>query len=203
MKACETCDRVIIGREYAKISPRRAFFGLLFIYAPIIFLPFILLPASLVYIHLKILGAKDLKTLRDFLPDPATHRYDYKSQIVYENAPAIAVWTRSRLYWLFNCTWYCPVAVGTLEWFTYLVKVVENWWCPFAHERKPEYAHAAIDFSYWHNQVDIVKLHTKDRNNPIWCAAGAIAPADGAASGPEAEAAAKPSSSSDAEPSVA
>ena len=201
MKACETCDRVVIGREYAKISPVRAFVGLFFVYSPIIFLPFILLAALMVYVHLKILGAKELKSLRDFLTDRSSHRYEYKSQIVYDNAPKIAVWTRSRVYWLFNCTWYCPISVGSLEWFTYLVKVVENWWCPFAHQRKPDYSDAAIDFSYWHNAVDVVKLHDEDRDNPIWNEFGASAPIAGAAH--DQKAAAAPVPGSDSEPSAA
>ena len=168
MRACQNCDRVIIAREYAKISPLRVFAGLIFIYGPIIFLPFILLPAFLVYVHLRIMGAKDLKTLRNFLPAWDSHRYKYKSQIVSHRSSRMAFWTRGRLYWIFNCTWYCPFSIGVLEWFTYLVKVVENWWCPFAHGRKPHYADAAIDFSYWHNPADAAKLHPADRVNPIW-----------------------------------
>lgn len=168
MKACHKCDRVIIGREYAKISPFRVLFGLIFIYGPIIFLPFILLPAVLIYTHLRIMGAKDLKTLFDFLPDMKSHRYRYKTQIVSSRSPKLAFWTRGRIYWVFNCIWYCPFSIAVLEWFTYLVKVVENWWCPFAHDRKPFYAPAAIDFSYWHNPADEEKLHPDDRDNPIW-----------------------------------
>lgn len=168
MKACQNCNRVVIAAEYAKISPVRVFFGLIFIYGPVVFLPFILLAAFLVYVHLRMMGAKDLKTLGAFLPDRDTHRYKYKTQIVSNRGPKPAFWTRGRAYWIFNCTWYCPFSIGVLEWFTYLVKVVENWWCPFAHSRKPHYADAAIDFSYWHNPVDAGKLHPADRVNPIW-----------------------------------
>jgi hypothetical protein len=38
---------------------------------------------------------------------------------------------QTRLYWILNCTWYCPVSVGLFEWHAYLVKLIENWWCPF------------------------------------------------------------------------
>ncbi len=168
MKACEGCDRVIIGREYVRLSPIRVFLGLPLVYGPALFLPFILLPAFLVYVHLRMMGARNLRTLGSYLPDRKSHRYDYKSQIVQTGSTKIAFWTRTRLYWIFNCTLYCPLSVATLEWFTYLVKVVEVWWCPFAHNRKPRYADAAIDSTFWHNAIDVVKLHPEDRHNPIW-----------------------------------
>ena len=174
MKACESCQRVVIGQPYERISALRVFFGLFFVYSPLVFLPFILAPAFLVYVHLRLMGARNLKGLGDFLPAKESHRYAYKSQIVVRKSPWPAFWTRTRLYWLFNCTWYCPFSVATLEWFTYLVKVVENWWCPFAHARKPHYADAAIDASYWHNELDSLQLHPMDRDNPIWNAQGAL-----------------------------
>ena len=52
---------------------------------------------------------------------------------------------------------------------TYLVTIVENWWCPFHHDKKSEYADAAIDQSYWHiYEVERAKLHPDDRDNAIW-----------------------------------
>ena len=63
---------------------------------------------------------------------------------------------------------YCPFSVASLEWTTYLTKVVENWWCPFRHERKPHYAGSAIDYSFWHMSRDVEKLAPEDRDNPIW-----------------------------------
>ena len=54
------------------------------------------------------------------------------------------------------------------EWLTYLVKLVENWWCPFAHENKDNYDDARIDYSYWHDTPNIDQLHPRDRENPIW-----------------------------------
>ena len=49
------------------------------------------------------------------------------------------------------------------------MKIVENWWCPFAHDKKPEYGECAIDKSYWHLHDDErQRLHPDDLNNPIW-----------------------------------
>jgi hypothetical protein len=74
-----------------------------------------------------------------------------------------------KLFWILNCNWYCPYSVALFEWHTYLVKVVENWWCPFGHERKHHYTAGAIDQSFWHiYPVEKDKLHEEDRNNPIF-----------------------------------
>jgi hypothetical protein len=76
---------------------------------------------------------------------------------------------QSRLYWILNCTWYCPVSVALFEWHAYLVKLVENWWCPFAHDRKPNYDNAKIDQSFWHiYPEELVNLDQADKDNPIW-----------------------------------
>jgi hypothetical protein len=51
----------------------------------------------------------------------------------------------------------------------YMVKIVENWWCPFTHEKKESYNNAMIDKSFWHlYPEDISKLEEEDRRNPIW-----------------------------------
>ena len=51
----------------------------------------------------------------------------------------------------------------------YLVMIVENWWCPFEHDKKQEYAAGAIDKSYWHlHDQEKERLHPDDRGNPIW-----------------------------------
>ena len=51
----------------------------------------------------------------------------------------------------------------------YLVRIVENCWCPFAHEKKEEYQGSSIDYSYWHiDEKERSKLHENDRDNPIW-----------------------------------
>lgn len=168
MKACESCQRISIYAQYEKLSPLRVFVGLLFVYGPAVFLPFILIPAYMIFLHLKLMGAKNIRSLSSFLPDPKTHRYSYKTQIVKQRAPKIAFWVRLRIYWIFNCKWYCPFSVATLEWFTYLVKAVENFWCPFYHSKVSTYSIAAIDSSYWHDSIDIKQLNPEDRDNPIW-----------------------------------
>lgn len=168
MKACERCHRIAIGRNYDRVSIARATVGLIFVYLPILFLPFILAAAGLIYIHLRMMGAQQLKTLRDFLPTPGSHRYGFATQIRFAGAPRLAVWVRMKTFWMFNCTWYCPVSVATLEWTTYLVKTVENWWCPFYHDKKANYMVAAIDRSYWHTADNIGQLHRDDRDSPIF-----------------------------------
>ena len=129
---------------------------------------FILLGGGLIYIHLRLMGAQNLKTLRDFLPAWDSHRYKYKTQIVKNDCHWLARWSRARVYWIFNCTFYCPFSVASLEWASYLTKVVEIWWCPFGHAQKQNYAGSAIDASYWHVSKDVAKLHPEDRDNPIW-----------------------------------
>jgi hypothetical protein len=60
--------------------------------------------------------------------------------------------------------------VGLFEWHAYLVKLVENWWYPFRHNKKnSNYREAAIDQSFWHiYPEEIGKLEPEDRDNPIW-----------------------------------
>ena len=167
-KPCEACSRIEIGGPYVAISKARVFVGLVFVYSPILFLPLFMLSGLLVYVHLRFLGAQNLKTLRDFMPDPKSHRYSLKTQITNDDSPTIAFWTRLRVFWTFNCTFYCPTSVAVLEWNTYLVKAVENWWCPFHHNKKANYASSSLDTSYWHLSRDVEQLHPDDRANPIW-----------------------------------
>ena len=169
MRACEgQCERVSIYRTNLQISNARIFFGLFFVYLPALAFPIILASAGLVYVHLRLMGAQGVKTLRDFLPAWQSHRYRFKSQIVRQDPPKLDLWSRTRLFWMLNCTAYCPFSVALLEWHAYLVKIVQNWWCPFEHSQKHRYAEAAIDYSYWHNELDITHLHSADRDNPIW-----------------------------------
>lgn len=171
MKACESCSqRVEIGANHRKINiPQRAV-GIILVYLPLFTFPFVIIGAYLTYFHLRMLGATNLKTWSDFLPDRATHRYDLKSQVIMQPTFKFSM-AKYRLFWIFNCTWYCPLSAGLLEWHAYLVKVVENWWCPFTHNRKVEgaYNEAAVDKSFWHlYPEDIVKLHVDDLKNPLW-----------------------------------
>lgn len=169
MKACESCaNRVEIGKNHNSMSVLRRTIGLFFVYAPIITLPFVFASAYMTYFHLWLVGAKNVKKFTDFLPDRDSHRYTMKNQITMEPTFKLSA-SQFRLYWILNCTWYCPVSVALMEWHAYLVKLVENWWCPFTHSTKESYNNAKIDKSFWHiYPVDIVKLNPEDRDNPIW-----------------------------------
>jgi len=169
-------QRVAIGGRIRQTPIPRQIVGVPMIYLPLLFLPFVRLSAALTYWHLRVLGADNIKTLREFLPDKASHRYDLKSQILAKKTLKVDFWSGSRSFWIFNCTFYCPYAVGLFAWHAYLVKVVENFWCPFHHSHKETYADAAIDKSFWHAYPeDVVKLHPDDRDNPIWNAEAAAA----------------------------
>src|SRR5437667_242172 len=67
-KACESCARIDIGGQYEKVSAWRVFVALPFVYLPVLAMPFILLGGGLVYLHLRLMGARNLKKLHDFLP---------------------------------------------------------------------------------------------------------------------------------------
>ena len=59
----------------------------------------------------------------------------------------------------------CPVAL--FGYVAYQVKIVENWWCPFAHDQKPAYAVGAIHKSFWHvDPEERVTLHPDDKTKP-------------------------------------
>jgi hypothetical protein len=172
MKACENCSgsgRVNFDDNYDQKSFWNKFFGVVLIYVPIITLPFVFFSAWVTYLHLKLVGAKNIRSFKSFLPERSSHRYTLKNQITMEPGYSVSP-TQSKLYWILNCTWYCPVSVGLFEWHAYLVKLVENWWCPFHHSRKnTNYQDGAIDKSFWHlYPQDIVKLEPADRDNPIW-----------------------------------
>jgi hypothetical protein len=170
MKACDSCNtcRVDIGKSYEDYSTLRRFLGILVIYLPLLTFPFVILSAYMTYFHLWVLGAKNLKKWGDFIPDRASHRYNLKNQIVMD-AAFFGSMTHSKLFWIANCTWYCPYSVALFEWHAYMVKVVENWWCPFTHEKKEDYKNASIDKSFWHIYPEgVERLHPDDLVNPIW-----------------------------------
>ena len=169
MKACEAChERVNIGCNHQKRSVLSRAIGLLFIYLPILTLPFVITSAYLTYFSLILVGAENVKKWGDFLPDRASHRYEMKNQITMGGSFKLSL-AQSKLYWILNCTWYCPYSVGLFEWHAYMVKVVENWWCPFNHSRKNSYTDGAIDKSFWHiYPEEIVKLNPEDRDNVIF-----------------------------------
>jgi len=170
MKACDSCSRrVEIGKNHRKQNVILRSIGTPLVYLPILIVPFVILSAYICYFHLRLSGGKNIKKWSDFIPDRATHRYDLKSQVTMDPTFKLSA-SQSKLYWIFNCTWYCPYSVALFEWHAYLVKVIENWWCPFGHERKnTAYKEAAIDKSFWHIYPDdAVKLNEEDLNNPIW-----------------------------------
>lgn len=163
--------RVKISRQWKAMPVARQAAGVLLIYIPIIFLPFVLASAFITYAHLRVIGAKDVKRLRDFMPDRKTCRYHYHNQIL----PAVGkkYWfngaVRTKLFWVLNCTAYCPFSVALLSWHAYLVKLVENFWCPFNHNKKCMYMDGPIDKSYWHmDKENAALLHPDDRDNPLW-----------------------------------
>lgn len=165
----EAEEGVIIAKTYKK-RPQwfRVLLGVPLIYLPILFtMPFVILGVIIVKTHLRALGARNMKTYWDFVPDRVSHRYNLKTQPRYDkNRFSIS---HSKIFWIFNCTVYCPMSIALLRYFVYLVKIVENWWCPFEHSRKHEYADAAIDESFWHINKDAIKaLEPEDRDNPIW-----------------------------------
>jgi hypothetical protein len=169
MKACDTCSsRVEIGKNHDNMSVTRRAIGLFFVYLPILTLPFVFASAYMTYFHLWLVGAKNVKKFSDYLPAKESHRYTLKNQITMKPSFGLSL-SQYKLYWIVNCTWYCPVSVAVFEWHAYLVKLVENWWCPFAHEKKENYSNAKIDKSFWHIYPDdVVKLEKEDRDNPIW-----------------------------------
>lgn len=169
MKTCESCqDRVRIGCHHEERSVLSRAAGLVLIYLPLLTLPFVILSAYMTYYSLRCVGGENVKTWRDFLPDRASHRYDMKSQITMHASFKLSL-SQSKLFWILNCTWYCPYSVALFEWHTYLVKIVENWWCPFHHNRKDDYTEGAIDQSFWHiYPEERAKLHADDRNNPVF-----------------------------------
>jgi hypothetical protein len=170
MKACESCSasRVEIGKNHQQQSVPMRGIGMLLIYLPLLTFPFVIISAYLTYYHLRMMGATNLKKWSDFIPDRASHRYTLKNQITM-NASFKTSMAQSKLFWILNCTWYCPYSVALFEWHAYMVKLVENWWCPFTHEKKETYKNAMIDKSFWHlYPEDTSKLEKDDLDNPIW-----------------------------------
>ena len=163
-------ERVKIAKNFTHQPLWKVFIGVPLIYVPIIFsVPFIMVSVLLAKAHLRLMGAENIRSYRDFVPQWVSHRYRYRNQITYS---AGAKWYNLRAYrwyWIFNCKLYCPLSVALFRYAAYLVKIVENWWCPFEHDQKGEYSEGAIDKSYWHlNQQEMESLHPDDRANPIW-----------------------------------
>lgn len=171
-KTCEQCQttRTQIGKRFYELPAWRRYLGALLIYLPLFLsVPFVLLGATILYAHLAILGAKNLKRYQDFLPKGSSFRYQTLKEQITFNFDKTAPWASTKAFWQFNCNYYCPLSVALYEWSTYLVKTVENFWCPFFHDRKAAYRESAVDQSYWHINADTRgKLHPEDRKCAIW-----------------------------------
>ena len=163
-------DRVRIGENFKKQPTWKVLLGTPFIYIPIIVtVPFVILAAIMVRIHLKYTGATGVKSYWDFVPAWISHRYTYDNQIIYKSKSSWHNWRSYRFFWIFNCKLYCPMSVALFKYMAYLVQIVENWWCPFEHDKKKDYGESAIDSSYWHiYETERAMLHEDDRENPIW-----------------------------------
>ena len=174
-KTCEAncpdaSDRIWIQAGYSKKNLPQIFIAVLFVFAPVILMPVVVIVGYLAYSHLRLMGATNVKKLNHFLPDRKSHRYTLKTQILPKGQvhPTAWMYTRTRLYWILNCTWYCPYSVALFEWCAYLTKAIESWWCPFSHSKKHTYKNACLDASYWHATGNSNRLHREDRNDPIW-----------------------------------
>ena len=111
----------------------------------------------------------NIRSYWEFVPEWVSHRYRFHDQITYQTGAKWYNLRAFRLYWIFNCKLYCPLSVALFRYMSYLVKIVENWWCPFGHEKKQGYSNAPIDQSFWHiYPEDRVKLNQEDLENPIW-----------------------------------
>lgn len=161
-------DRVQIGCNYEKQPFWKILLGVPLIYLPILTtVPFILIGVLLVRTHLRYVGGMEIKPYSAFVPAWISHRYANNEQPTI-NIPWYYL-SHYRIFWVFNCKLYCPLSVALFTYATYLVKIVENWWCPFAHERKQNYTEAAIDKSFWHvDPQEMAKLHPDDKINPLW-----------------------------------
>jgi hypothetical protein len=171
-KACEQCrsERIHIGGDFYALPAWRRYLGTLLVYVPLfVSVPFVILGSLIIYGHLRMLGARNIKGYWDFVPAWSTHRYAKLSKQITFKFDYTAPWLSMKLFWAFNCNVYCPLSVALYEWSAYLVKTVENFWCPFFHERKSDYAGSAIDQSFWHVLPENkAQLDPEDRDCAIW-----------------------------------
>lgn len=169
-------SRVSIGTGFHAQPGWRLLLGIPLIYVPLLTtVPFVVVGVWLVRLHLWMIGATDIKGYWEFVPAWVSHRYRNRDHITFRGHRGPYFILRSRYYWIFNCKLYCPLSVALLAYADYLVKIVENWWCPFAHSRKDTYAESAIDRSFWHTfPEELSRLHPDDRDNPIWNEAAVV-----------------------------
>ncbi len=163
-------DRVNIGNNFYRQPVWKRYLAVPLIYLPIITtIPFVMLGVIIVRLHLRHVGGMHIKPFSAFVPDWISHRYTFKNQISFSTDSRPTQFRYYRLYWIFNCKLYCPLSVALFRYAAYLVMIVENWWCPFDHDKKADYAPGAVDYSYWHiHQQEKAMLHPDDRDNVIW-----------------------------------
>jgi len=163
-------ERVKIAENYVNQPDWKIYLGVPLIYLPLIaMIPFVIVGVLLIKTHLKFVGGMNIRSYWDFVPTWVSHRYRYDNQITYSTGSHWYNLRSLRFYWIFNCKVYCPLSVALFRYCVYLVMIVENWWCPFEHDKKSEYDSSSIDKSFWHLQdPELGKLHPDDRNNPIW-----------------------------------
>lgn len=162
--------RVQIGKHFDEQPDWKIRLGVLLVYIPLLItIPFVAIGILFVKGHLRLIGAKGVQPFSDFLPRWASHRYNYDHQITHGDEKKWTNLRSYRFYWIFNCKIYCPLSVALFRYMAYLVRIVENWWCPFEHEKKEAYKCSSIDYSYWHiYEKERSKLHEDDREYPIW-----------------------------------
>lgn len=163
-------ERVMMARGFLRQPRWKIAIGVPLVYLPLLTtIPFVVITALIVRLHLTCIGAQNVRSYWSFVPGWVSHRYRYANQITYVTGANWHSFRHYRFYWVFNCKLYCPLSVALFGYLAYLVKVVENWWCPFDHDKKRDYYEGAVDRSYWHlyaSEAEI--LHPDDRDNPIW-----------------------------------
>jgi len=164
----ENQEDVQIGCNYVNRPKWQRLVAVMLIYIPIfISVPFMIFTAFVVRLHLVGIGGHNLKKYTDFLPNWASHRYTYDTQVTEARNPITR--TVAKLTWIFNCKLYCPLTVALVKYLVYLIQVVEVWWCPFKHDKKDSYIDSSIDQSFWHIYPDKRKLLSDgDKENPMW-----------------------------------
>lgn len=144
--------RVIIGENYYNQPAWKRMLGVPFIYVPLFTtVPFVILGVLLIRFHLKYICGMNIRGYWSFVPGWISHRYQYNNQITCHTDATRYQLRAYRWYWIFNCKLYCPMSVALFRYSAYLVKIVENCWCPFYHDKKYEYRDGTIDQSYWHH----------------------------------------------------
>ena len=120
-------ERVTIGANFLQQPTWKKAVGIPLIYFPLITTtPFVLLGVLLVRIHLKYVGAMNIRSYWDFVPAWISHRYRNDNQIIYTTGSTWYNLRAHRFYWIFNCKLYCPLSVALFAYAAYLVLHVDG-----------------------------------------------------------------------------